>query len=149
LGATGPIFESPISRIPNILDSFVEVVGDNRLFFEHGVKKRVASRLHIVKGGNTQINRYLGYVDLKLRSLVGRPGLFWDFAQKVMSRSNTFKALMLFEMYPHFHRDMNLKELYLLVIKYNELIETNAVHILHRRVYIPKKRDPETKEILS
>jgi hypothetical protein len=149
LDSTGPYFDSPISRIPNVLDVFVEVRGNDRLFAAHGIEKRIPSRLHVVVGGNKKSNNYLAYVDYRLRSSVGNPANFWRYAKLVMKHSNVFKSLMIQELFPTWSRDMTLKELYLLIAKYNDLLVSQEVQILHRRVYIPKKVDAETKEILS
>ena len=51
---------TPISKIPNILDSFVEITEDNKLMLRHGLKKRNSSVLHLAVNTRTQaMNRYL------------------------------------------------------------------------------------------
>jgi len=133
----------PMTRFPNILDSQVIVKTDNSLFEMHGIAKKIPKDLHLVKGENQDYNEYLDYIVYRLNALRTSPDKYWKFARFVACRSNTFKALMLHEVFPHWHRDMNLKELYLLVRKYNLMWDTLPANLKYRRVYIPKKVDEQ------
>lgn len=61
-----------------------------------------------------------------------------------MRTSSVFKTMMLYEVCPHWHRDMNMKELYLIINKYNKYVEDMPTNLKHRRVYLPKLIDPVT-----
>jgi hypothetical protein len=140
----------PISKLPNILDSYVEVRGDNLLMERHGIKKRNASRLHAVIGTtNKRSAHYLTYVQFRLNKLISNPELYWKFGYYVARRSRIFKAMMIQEVFPHWHRELNLKALYILVNSLNLYLEKLPVNLKFRRVCIPKAIDPETGEILK
>lgn len=60
----------PISRFPNILDSFVEVTEYNETLKAYGIKKRNPSILHLSIGANKSMNYYLDYVVGHLNDLL-------------------------------------------------------------------------------
>lgn len=136
----------PISSLPNIVDSFVEVTEYNELLGAHKITKRQPSVTHILIGNNKVYNHYLAYVTYKLNVLLEHKKYdeFWKFALLVMKRSSVFKAVMLHEVKPHWHREMNMKELYLLMNKYNIMCELLPKELKHHRVYLPKVIDPST-----
>jgi hypothetical protein len=134
----------PVSKIPNILDSFVEVDGDSELHAKHGLKKRLPSILHLAANAPTRsMNRYIARVQFKLNRLTHRGSAFWDFALRVARRSNVFAAIMLAEVNPHWHREYNMKQLYILINYYNLFWSTLPTGLKFKRTYIPKKYDSE------
>lgn len=140
---------TPISKLPNILDSYVEVDENNKLFERHGITKRLPSVLHLSINTNTRaMNRYVSWVQFRLNTLVNDGEKFWSLAILIMQRSNIFKSLMLHEVNPHWHRAMTLKEVYLLINKCNLYWETLPVTLKYKRVYIPKTmgEDGEVKK---
>jgi hypothetical protein len=139
----------PIGLFPNILDSTVMVNDNNSLMELHGILKRDPKDLHLVKGNNKAYNDYLLYIIHRLNKLRDNPEAFWKFAYFISARSNTFKAQMLHHVFPHWHRDMNMKELYLLISKYTLMWLEHPVFLKYRRVYIPKKTDPITGEVVK
>jgi hypothetical protein len=79
----------------------------------------------------------------------GKNEEYWEFALNVARKSSVFKTIMLHELKPHWHREMNMKELYILINKYNTMIETLPKDLKYRRVYIPKTYDPETGLVIK
>jgi len=147
-----PMFTmDPISRFPNILDSFVEVTEYNETLKAHGIMKRKPSILHLAIGANKSENYYLDYVVYHLNDLLkeNKNKEFWDFSLRIMRNSSVFKTMMLHEVQPHWHREMNMKELYLIINKYNKYLEEMPTNLKHRRVYLPKLVDPETGLIIK
>lgn len=136
----------PISRLPNIVDSFVEIQDYNTELGVHGIRKRRPTISNLAVSSNKEMNDYLQYVSFRLNVLAfhGKHEEYWAFALNVARRSAVFKTIMLHELKPHWHREMNMKELYILINKYNVMIETLPRDLKYRRVYIPKTFDPET-----
>lgn len=116
----------------------------------HGLEKRNPSQLHLVANPSSRhMIKYLDYIQLRLNHLVYRPEEFWQFAQMIARRSSVFKSMMFREVLPRFHRECNMKELYLLMNHYNLYWETLPVALKYRRVYIPKAKDPETNKTIK
>lgn len=142
-----PMFTmDPISRFPNILDSFIEVTEYNETLKAYGIKKRNPSTLHLSIGANKSMNYYLDYIVFQLNKLLAKEKNkeFWEFSLRLMRNSSVFKTMMLHEVCPHWHREMNMKELYLIINKYNKYLEEMPTNLKHKRVYLPKLIDPET-----
>jgi len=132
---------TPFSRIPSVLDSFVELTEDNTIMAKHGVKKRNASLLHLCVNTRTQsMNRYLMYVQHRLNALVnsGDSAGFWRFALLIARQSFVFKAIMFHELNEHWHREMTMKELYLLMGKYDEYWDQLPMNLKYKRKFIAK-----------
>lgn len=148
---TQTAYMNPVKGFPNIQDSFVELHGHNKLLKKHGLTRRTQPTLHLKVGHNKHLNKYLDYVIYKLNRFVddNDPQGFWNFAMKIGERSAVFKAMMLHEVDPHWHREWTYKQLYLTIESYINYFESKPVDLKYRRVYIPKKTDPETGEVLS
>jgi hypothetical protein len=142
---------NPTKGFPNIQDSFVELKTENKILKKHGLKRREESRLHLKTGSNRHLNKYINYLVSRLNHYVdiGDSKSFWKLAILIGERSSVWKALMLHEVQPHWHRSISYKHLYLLISKTTDFWKTKPYEIKYKRVYIPKKTDPVTGEVLK
>lgn len=133
-------YMDPISKLPNIMDSFVEIEGYDEILKKHDIKKRKPSILHLKTTGDKTRTNYTIYMTSYLNELLvrGDHEKFWNTSLLLMRRSSVFKSIMFWELSPNWHREMNMKEVYMLINKYNTYAEELPRDLKHRRVYLPK-----------
>lgn len=141
----------PVSKYPNILDHFVEIKEKNKLMEKHGISKRNAPGMHIAVGLNKPLNVYLKYLQVRLNHLVNtdRTTEYWAYCDLLLKKSSVFKAMMLHEVYPKWSTEWNYKQLYIIIDKFIRFSHELPVDMKYRRIYIPKKTDSETGEVLK